>query len=414
MDLTLPDIMLFYLFCEILFYIHFRYQLDRIEKRKSRKVAVSLAAREKHLAKIIHLVNLHGPSVIAGWFVLPETRRPFSCNRVCGDLSEFFSWAFWDVRFASLDSTDRIWVIDAVDRVVRETGIDYWPGEGGVLLRNSSDPMVVSPRPLLLYLIVILLKFFSGIYLRILGFSPGERAGVEFWYRKGSKKSEEPVVFFHGISPGLGFYLPLLMSLKGEALIIELPWISMSIGKEPPLEPLRFSDRILDLFIDLGIGKDRRMVLCGHSYGSAPVAWLLRQNPKLNCRVVLVDPVTICLLVPKVCFAFLYDRPDSFIGHLVRVWAAEEIGVAQTMRKHFYWMDCAQYVDELPADSFVFLSEKDHLVPVEIVYAECKDADHITVVVFPDTGHGGPFLNLKHTGKVVRAISDCTVNTYVK
>jgi len=397
-------ILILYLIAELAFHAWFRLQLWQAHRSLSPSINVPLTIREYHINKVIALVKRHGSQVLSGWFVDPATSAPFPCGRVCGDLKEFLSWAFWNQVFSELCAADQAWVGEGVRRIVKETGIDYIPELGGRLLRNNSDPLVIRARPLALYLLVSLIKLLTGAFLLCLGFRPGERYGVQFWHRKGGCRTLEPIVFFHGISPGLVAYVDLLPRLRGEVIIIELPWIAMSTGALPPREPSAYADKLLALFDSLGLDQSRRLVLCGHSYGSFVISWLLRRAPTLNCRLVLVDPVTLYLVVPKVCYAFLYKRPEDAFETIVRLWAAEEIGVARAMRRHFNWLDCVQYADELPAYSQVFLSEKDHIVPVEIVHAECMDSKHVRVKVFPQVGHGGPLIHRPYVRDVVDAL----------
>jgi pimeloyl-ACP methyl ester carboxylesterase len=397
------DILILYALAELGFYLWFRLELWQAERTKTRPVTVSLEVRNKHVTKVIALVKRHGAQVLAGWFVAKDGAVP--TDRICGDLRQFLAWAFWNSFVPDLAETDQLWITETASRILAETGIPYCPDEGGILLRNTSDPMVISPRPLSLYLIVMIVKLLTAGLLLLVGFAPGEKHGVHYWHRKPSGSvTEEPVVFFHGISPGLVAYVSLLLKLRGEVLIVEMPWVTMSIGSLPPREPLAYAARVLKVFAYLGFDKSRRLVLCGHSYGSCAVSWLLRLDPTLNCRLVLVDPVTLYLVVPKVCFAFLYERPRGVFQRVVRVWAAEEIGVARTMRTDFYWLDCVQYADDLPPDSHVFLSEQDHLVPVDIVHAECSAATGVNVRVFPGVGHGGPFIVDAYTRELVAAL----------
>ena len=100
-----------------------------------------------HVEKLIKLVKEHGSSILSGWFIAKETREPFPPGKVCGDLREFLAWAFWDKLPSELADADRAWVEFSVSKIVKETAVDYSPETGGLLLRNTSDTMVVSPRP---------------------------------------------------------------------------------------------------------------------------------------------------------------------------------------------------------------------------------------------------------------------------
>jgi pimeloyl-ACP methyl ester carboxylesterase len=302
-----------------------------------------------------------------------------------------------------LKEDERNWVTETSKRVIDQLAIEQTETKEGKLLSHTLDPVIARHRPLMLYMLVWSVQLCAATVLKFLGFTRGERNGVHYWHRackSCEKKETEPVVFFHGIGPGPVFYLPLLTRLKDkEMLIVELPWISMKPWISVPRDPRKFAEDVLAIIDGFRMRRDeRRIVLVGHSYGSVPIAWLMRTDPQLKCRLILIDPVTLYIIVPKVCYSFLYEEPRGIFSRIIRHWASEEIGVACTLRRGFYWTDCVQFAEDLPADSRVFLSAQDHIVPVDIVHEECKRHKHISVTTFPDIGHGGP----------------CTVPAYAK
>ena len=76
-----------------------------------------------------------------------------------------------------------------------------------------------------------------------------------------------------------------------------------------------------------------------------------------------VDPVCILLNLPDVCVNFLYKRPRSLMGALLRVFGAREFGIARTLMRHFFWTDSVVFPEMLPEGSSVILMGKDKLLP---------------------------------------------------
>ena len=88
---------------------------------------------------------------------------------------------------------------------------------------------------------VAIAKVLSHTLLFQAGFVPYQCGAVAYWYRPcvgRAPGSPEPLplVFFHGISPGLFVYIPLLKNLVAgrSALLVEMPHVGMGLDLSPP------------------------------------------------------------------------------------------------------------------------------------------------------------------------------------
>ena len=435
------DILAVYAVSEVAFYIWFRYRLSQ-SQGPGNSPAVSFAVRDSLVTRTLQLAKKYGvKQVLSGWFIDPSTGEPPICGKISGNIDEFLSWAFSHKKFHALSEKEQAWVKKTEQRIINEFPYEiFTPEKNGKLIAHTIDPVIAQPRPLIMYAFIASTKIAAYTALLYQGFRIGKFKQINYWYKTSKPErvplkspvsspiseatteiaedsepnpflngnfsnecSDESLVFFHGIGPGLAPYLSLVRHFPPNALIIELPWVAMSLGACPPTDAVAWTDEVLQLFDKLGF---RRIILAGHSYGSVPIAWLLRRRPDLNCRVVLIDPVTLYLNTPKVCYSFLYEQPKSATMRFVRKWAAEEFGISYTLRRAFFWTDCVMFAEDLPSGSHVFLSGNDHIVPVDIVREECMKACHITTHVFDKAGHGWPCIFPSYAKIVAKAINN--------
>jgi len=269
------------------------------------------------------------------------------------------------------------------------------PGRSGVTsLRHTLDTVRVIHRPLLFYVGVRTLNLVHGILLRLRGFHRGHHEGLWYWYRlpgsgtKSSGDSEEPtepLVFFHGIGLGLVLYLPLLLRLPAQSQVLfEMPWISMNPFADIP-SSTQYARWVVEALEKHDV---HACVALGHSFGSLPISWLLKHHPRTISRCILVDPVAILLNLPDVCVNFLYKRPKSLWGKMMRVFGARELGIAKTLMRHFFWTDNVLFPEMLPDGSSVILMGNDRLLPVKDIYTCTAKVPKVRTAVLPGLEHG--------------------------
>ena len=302
------------------------------------------------------------------------------------------------------------------------------------------EPTTARHRPLLVYVIVAVLKFLAGIFLRLHGFRRHRsKYGLVCWYRcphrryseneaaekikhdnnnnnnnGNNKDSYLPMLFFHGIAPcGHVFYLPMILrglvetpSSKRPIFIFENKTISCSIDLNPLTE-----DETVDGVIEV-LGKmtnyfdernnsnsnndnhDSLLSLVGHSFGSCPIVWLLadsRIRTKIR-QVTLLDPVAILLSEPDVMANFLYAG-ECTLYNPIHIMASSELFTQLYIRRYFAWYNSELWLDGLPSETkvLVCLSSNDAIVNTGKVTDELKRMrfDNVNnLLVWKDARHG--------------------------
>jgi hypothetical protein len=176
-----------------------------------------------------------------------------------------------------------------------------------------------------------------------------------------------PLVFFHGIAPaGLLFYLPMLLfgivTKDRPCILVENPNISCTLAFHALSEDETV--RGVQELVEACCGQDSEaahsLTVCGHSFGSCPISWLLH-DPAFRPRIrlcVLMDPVTLLLSDPAVMTNFLYSREVSNI----RVIASSELFTEYYLRRHFSWYNSELWLDEAlsATPSASTLADTDH------------------------------------------------------
>ncbi|KAJ9097607.1 hypothetical protein QFC21_004641 [Naganishia friedmannii] len=92
----------------------------------------------------------------------------------------------------------------------------------------------------------------------------------------------------------------------------------------------------------------RGIVLCSHSNGSIAHGWLVNDAPEMILRNAFVDPVVFCLWEGDVCYNFCYRKPRTAIELLLHWFIASEIGIANSIQRHFDWSSNTLFHDQIP------------------------------------------------------------------
>jgi len=180
-----------------------------------------------------------------------------------------------------------------------------------------------------------------------------------------------------------------------------MPWVSMN-PFAAIATPQEYSTNVAEVLDKHGI---KRCVLVGHSFGSLPLAWMLRRHPEYVARCVLVDPVCIFLNLPDVCVNFLYKKPRSFHGMVLRFLGSRELGIARCLMRHFFWTDSVLFPEMLPAGSSIVLGEHDHILPARDIYTSAVKCPNIDTVVLRGLDHGHFLMSFPAVRLIVRHIN---------
>lgn len=106
----------------------------------------------------------------------------------------------------------------------------------------------------------------------------------------------------------------------------------------------------------------------GHSYGTIPIAWMVKLYPELVQRVVLMDPITLYLHRPGACKSFLYekDMTQGFARDFYSYLFNRDPGIVHTLMRNFNWSTNTLWLSELlrlKSKHAIMLSEHDEYIP---------------------------------------------------
>eukprot|EP00484_Ammonia_sp_Unknown_P011296 CAMPEP_0197077196 /NCGR_PEP_ID=MMETSP1384-20130603/212499_1 /TAXON_ID=29189 /ORGANISM="Ammonia sp." /LENGTH=435 /DNA_ID=CAMNT_0042516057 /DNA_START=589 /DNA_END=1896 /DNA_ORIENTATION=+ len=295
-------------------------------------------------------------------------------------------------------------------------------------VHNTDDDRAVplTYRPLLFYVCLWIGQMVTdAVFLYMLRFRYVHVNGLRVWYKiqSAAKQSAEskPILLIHGLGVHYMPYIPLISKLcrksaEHDVFCIEIPWTAMSIWHFVPQSVWSiFSNSPSPSYIDSKLPASKRdfveilqkmedlilaqsgkptrglcernehnplrfkWTLMGHSYGSFIVSGIyhyIEHNSSRNVdksvnlpRLILLDPVTMCLSQPTTVSFLALKAPDWttwFLQHLV----AKELMIATTLNKYFHWFEYVIFPEDMMNDQVehcVFTSAKDTLIPSELI-----------------------------------------------
>mmetsp|Transcript_31685 Transcript_31685/g.71248 ORF Transcript_31685/g.71248 Transcript_31685/m.71248 type:complete len:504 (+) Transcript_31685:301-1812(+) len=307
---------------------------------------------------------------LSGWFLgadLVQVKR--------GNAEEFLGWAMYNATRKELSQSPerRAAVGRVLGEIRRRFGVEFEAGLNpevkcsNFTLQPSS--VHVGHRPLLFYACVAVAKYSASMCLFQAGFVPYKCGPMSYWYRPccgrpAGSPEPLPMVFFHGISPGLCIYIPMLKNLcQGRAaLLVELPHVGMGMDLAPPSR----EQTVKAVLRALKRHRIRRCCVAGHSYGSFCAAWMVHEAKHVVAQLVLLDPMCLLLALPDVTFNFLYRQPKTATQRLIHWFAASEMGVNNTLRRHFWWYNSCLFAHEIiDLPTVVHLASNDSIAPAK-------------------------------------------------
>eukprot|EP00811_Abedinium_folium_P033019 NODE_6013_length_1712_cov_11.035331.p1 GENE.NODE_6013_length_1712_cov_11.035331~~NODE_6013_length_1712_cov_11.035331.p1 ORF type:complete len:445 (+),score=80.39 NODE_6013_length_1712_cov_11.035331:164-1498(+) len=394
---------------EVLFFFWYRAELAKIQPPAT-PPKPSAKERAFILDQMIHYSYEYGAwRQVQQWFI---PTNGDSVPHVVGreDLNDLLAWAFFYSRYEDLSPEEIEFTNVAWEKLGDLLGDRLVPGRASVrCLRHTIDNVRAIHRPLLFYLMLKMLRGLFSILLRARGFRRGRTGCVNYWHRLGVDPATETLVFFHGIGFGLVLYLPLLLRLlpRGQ-ILFEMPWISMDPFARVPTS----AEYTKDIVSTLNHHGVESCVVLGHSFGSIPASWLIRQHPARVARCILVDPVAVLLNLPDVCNKFLYKQPRSVSGKIMRIFGARELGIARTLMRHFYWTEIVLFPDMLPVGSSIILMGDDCLLPVQEIYACSKRLGKLHTTVVPGLNHGHFLIWPSAVSTIVKHVGERAVGAW--
>ncbi|KAI0293585.1 hypothetical protein BC826DRAFT_1186041 [Russula brevipes] len=314
---------------------------------------------------------------ISGWFI----RSPG--EHICRDnVADWLLWALFSARKndalpeweEELDSYITVMGSYLVGFVDSLTSISLYT-QGFTHYNTRRWLQVFPPRPLL------------ALFSRT---SRDTKTNIPYWYRPHRSCTKLPILFIHGIGIGLWPYVPFFRDLVAQdpdvgILAIEILPICMHLA-EPPLAREAICDAVTRILDAHGL---RRVVLAGHSYGTAISAYLLRRQwgtmdrslaptvpPHLNedhvtyrdnvsdddddddgdrgnliAAVLLMDPIPFLLHHPSVAYNFVYRQPRRANEWQLWYFASREPDTARALSRHFFWFESVLFREDVLPDS---------------------------------------------------------------
>ncbi|GAA6010902.1 hypothetical protein JCM11491_004592 [Sporobolomyces phaffii] len=257
-------------------------------------------------------------------------------------------------------------------------------------LRLTLDPVRVTMRPLVLYLVVALLQNGVLAATKLKGFREIRDGNVKYLCRvpKGWKpdpnggESTRPLVFIHGLGMGSAQYATFMSylcshrSFRDRPIVVLLQaHISMSFFErayhQPP-DQKTLTESLERTMKRLKFDRAGGATVLSHSNGTIVHAWLVKHAPELCARNCFVDAVCFCLWEPFVCYNFLYSQPKTPIEYLMRYFVSRELGIAVMLSRTFEWTSNLLFPSEIPnlsdpSKSAVFLASQDSILNAERV-----------------------------------------------
>mmetsp|Transcript_19379 Transcript_19379/g.44843 ORF Transcript_19379/g.44843 Transcript_19379/m.44843 type:complete len:487 (+) Transcript_19379:164-1624(+) len=344
---------------------------------------------EELITKVLDMVKMvpgyDMETFISGWFL----GAPFSEVKK-DNLVEFICWAMYnkDFRHATPEESAAMGrkLAEFQQCFPRDFEEGYNPKVSCTKFTLEDAASHIIHRPLVFYVMVSVFRMLGSALLHLTGFMYYTEGEMAYWYRPSARPAGAleplPLVFFHGISPGLMVYLAVIRHLVSgrSALLVDMRHVGMGLDMRPPSREQTLRD-IRAAFRRHGF---TRACVAGHSYGSVCAGWMAADTPELVAQLVLLDPVCLLLACPDVAYNFLYRKPKTLMEFLVH-HAATEIGIANTLRRHFWWFNNCLWLEDIAKEVpvVVHLAENDEVVPVDLVrkYLEGVAADREGVVV---------------------------------
>jgi pimeloyl-ACP methyl ester carboxylesterase len=207
-----------------------------------------------------------------------------------------------------------------------------------------------------------------------------------------------PLIFFHGISPGLCCYLPFLMNICKDraSIFIEIPHVTTMLN----FTPHQHSTMAYAVEHILDRHHIKEAAVMGHSFGSIVAKVIACSNENIK-QLILVDPVCLLLCLPDVAYNFLYWEPISRFAKFAyhHLGLRGEITISNALRRHFWWYENILWLEDLPCDLIVALPEFDGIIPVDAIkeYLESFKLDKVGKGGKKEAPNQQPFLEMRRS-----------------
>jgi len=363
------------------------------------------------------------------WFHLPSDNSDQNCSFSPTEFEtrELLCWAFFGKRVSDVKEED--WEMHELNKLIhilkKEYSIQF---DEDVSKESRIMPKLVSlekvnpiPRPLIIYAAVKAFGCLGSFILRMHGFqfftTPTHK--LRYWFNSNnsphSMKNQNhclsPLLFFHGLAPAAStVYLPIVLyglCRSGEyqhrpIFFFENKNISYGMTFTPVFDEATAAESVVealeahgyysndwetDVSTSSSSSKPIHISVCGHSFGTCVVTWLLRSPKICNLikNVVLLDPVSILLSEPDVMNNFLYKslpeiiRKGTLFDFAIFFVSRTEVFTEHYLRRHFSWYNSELWLEDLHNTNIkllIALSGKDEIVNSSKVQEEIETQNY--------------------------------------
>eukprot|EP00571_Detonula_confervacea_P000030 CAMPEP_0172323528 /NCGR_PEP_ID=MMETSP1058-20130122/48960_1 /TAXON_ID=83371 /ORGANISM="Detonula confervacea, Strain CCMP 353" /LENGTH=581 /DNA_ID=CAMNT_0013039549 /DNA_START=13 /DNA_END=1754 /DNA_ORIENTATION=+ len=355
--------------------------------------------------------------------------KPGSDRIQKGNMDEFLSYAFFAVPFSTVQASPAMQqALDNLYNILQNRpGMNFEPGTNpNYRPRAIAFEKVKSLyRPYGVYASVALMRMTANCILYVLGFRQYScKRGLKYWHRPAKQQLGSPFLFFHGIAPGgHAPYLPMIFLgiLRGQLshrhrdiFLFENKPISYALC----FDALSEEDTVHGVLEAINHHLDtisiaNNLTLCGHSFGSVALTWLVK-SPKIKNMIstlILLDPVSILLSEPDLMVNFLYSRQEiddpydgntnSWTDRLIRCFnetkirlvASSEMFIEHYLRRNFAWYNAEIWFQDIP-----------HHVRVVVCLAACDEIVNTPKIEKEIAIHNSKVSRDKHHGALVEHI----------
>jgi pimeloyl-ACP methyl ester carboxylesterase len=189
-----------------------------------------------------------------------------------------------------------------------------------------------------------------------------------------------------------------LIESNRTVIIIELPHVStlLPVVYQSFIEQINSPRQVAEAIRDILNAHDiESATFVGHSLGSTVLSWAVKFIPDMVQKAVFIDPVCFLLHHADVAYNFVYRVPRSVDQLIIHYFASREMNTAWFLGRGFVWYDNVLFEADIPkhVDVSIFLSEKDCIVPVQMVSEEyggrrdvriLKGVNHAEFIVHPE------------------------------
>lgn len=322
------------------------------------------------------------------------------------NVREWLAWAFLGRELSECRQDDKIMKLieDSLGLLEKRTDWTFPPGHNSEIrsIRLTLDRLQAAHRPLGAYLVCNGFTYGTIAWACLLGgFQLQTHGEFRFLVRPATKRAQKssqlPVVFLHGLGIGIGQYLIFLRKLARHetgVVIMLQPNISGLITSRHFLDAPTEDEHVSALKTAMNANGFETATLVSHSNGTMLHGWILRREPQLVARSVLVDPVSFRLWEGALCYNFLHKEANTPISVLLRYFVAQELSVAHTICRRFAWPSMALWVPEFPSidsnDVHFIFGQNDILVdiPGSVDYLKEEGVQDDAITVMKGYQHG--------------------------